>query len=178
MPRIVDCSTAFATPWFEVVAKKLESESAPYYAVRTLDYVSVFALTAEREIVMVRQYRPVVEHHTLELPSGHVEKNESPEESARRELLEETGYRADRMVLLGALLSDTGRLENRMWAFFAPDVVPVGETHKPEAGLETVLVPKAELLKLITAGEFNHALNLAVIMAAVARLGAEWLAEK
>jgi ADP-ribose pyrophosphatase len=177
MPRIVECSTVFATPWFELVSKRVESGSAPFYAVRTQDYVSVVACTQKAEIVMVRQFRPAVEQDTLELPSGHVEQNESPEESARRELMEETGYRADQMIPLGALLSDTGRLENKTWGFIAPDVQPVGGTHTQEPGVQRVLVPKGGFLHLIRRGEFNHALNLAIVMQLVVRMGLEWLTE-
>jgi ADP-ribose pyrophosphatase len=92
--------------------------------------------------------------------------------------MEETGYCAVQMIPLGALLSDTGRLENKTWGFFAPDVQPVGGTHMPEPGVQRVLVPKSEILNLILRGEFNHALNLAVVMLCVARMGLEWLVGK
>src|SRR5205814_662663 len=112
--NIVERKVEFATPWFELVAKRVEGEKAPYYALRMTDYVAVVAVTGEKELVLVRQYRPAVERFTLELPSGHVEKNETPEEAAKRELVEECGLEAGTMELLGKLISDTGRNENRL----------------------------------------------------------------
>ena len=104
----------YSTKWFRLVAAP-QPDGEPYYMLELPDYVSVVALTPARELVMVRQYRPVVLRHTLELPSGHVERNEGPEEAARRELLEETGFEAGRLDLLGTLVPDVGRLANRMW---------------------------------------------------------------
>src|SRR5262245_8909607 len=107
--EIIERKVEFTTPWFELVAKRVAGEGAPYYALRMQDYVSVVAFTKEVELLVVRQYRPAVERYTLELPSGQVEKNEEPAESARRELAEECGYEAQGLVHLGTLLSDTGR---------------------------------------------------------------------
>lgn len=63
---------------------KLEPETA-----------SVLALTPTREVVLVREFRPGPEEWLLELPGGVVDDGERPEEAARRELLEETGYDGD-----------------------------------------------------------------------------------
>jgi ADP-ribose pyrophosphatase len=170
----MNSSIAFATPWFEVVEKKLDSEAFPYYALRMQDYVTVVAITAEKDVVLVRQFRPAVERYTLELPSGHVELDEPPEQAARRELAEETGFRANRLTFLGTLFTDTGRMENRLWCFLAPKVKAFPEGFRPEPSVERVLVPQSVLMNLIGNTEFNHALDLAVIMLAIARLGEEW----
>ena len=115
MTQIVDRKVEFETPWFQLVSKRVAGESAPYYALRVQDYVCVVAFTDRDELVLVRQYRLAVERHTLELPSGHVEPEEPPVVSARRELAEECGLDAPRLELLGTLISDTGRNKNRLW---------------------------------------------------------------
>ncbi len=175
MPFITSRSVEFATPWFDVVAKKTNGDDSPYYSLRMQDYVSIIALTAGEQIVLVRQYRPAVERYTLELPSGHVEANETPEQSARRELAEETGYHAESMELLGALVPDTGRNENRLWCYLAKAVMPSDGVCNPEPGIETMLVHRHALLDLICAGEYNHALDLAALLLALARHGQELL---
>jgi 8-oxo-dGTP pyrophosphatase MutT (NUDIX family) len=86
---------AFATPWFQILGKTMREGEEPYYSLRLPDYAAIVAITDEQRVLIVRQYRPAVEHHTLELPSGLVDAGETPAESARRELLEETGYQAD-----------------------------------------------------------------------------------
>ena len=103
MSSIVERKVEFSTPWFEVISKQIGSEAAPYYSLKMLDYVSVVAITPQDELVLVRQYRPAVELYTLELPSGHAEQNETPSESARRELCEEAGFQAPHLELLGKL---------------------------------------------------------------------------
>lgn len=156
----------YSTEWFELVSKKLAGEAKPYYALRMSDYVSTVALTQAGEMVFVRQFRPAVEEFTLELPGGHIDDGESPEEAARRELVEETGFSAEGMEALGTLFSDTGRNENRTWCYLAADVVPLERGWSPEEGVEVVLVPIDEVHERILRGECNHALHLSVLMLA------------
>jgi len=171
MTQIVDRKIEFETPWFQVVAKYLAGETAPYYSLRMQDYVCVVAFTNQDELVLVRQYRPAVERHTLELPSGHVEPQEPPAESARRELAEECGLDAPRLELLGTLISDTGRNENRLWCYFAATLTPLGADYVPEPGVERILVPRVRVPDLIARAEFDHALHLAALMLALVKRG-------
>ncbi len=175
MPLITSRSVEFTTPWFDLVAKGMDNSNLPYYSLRMSDYVSVIALTAAGQIVLVRQYRPAVERYTLELPSGHVEADETPEESARRELSEETGYHAEKIELLGALWPDTGRLENRLWCYLAALVTPSDIAYDPEPGIERVLIHRNALFDMIAKGEFNHALHLGVLALCLAKRGKDLL---
>ncbi len=176
MNLILERRVEFATPWFELISKQLAGESLPYYALQMLDYVSVVAVTPQDELVLVRQYRPAVERYTLELPSGHVEKNETAAESARRELIEEAGFEAPQLDFLGKLLSDSGRNENRIWCYLARGVLDLGKNFLPEPGLERRLVPLKNLQQLLTNSEFDHALHLAALMLALVKHGTGLLA--
>jgi len=157
----------FATKWFRVVAEA-QPGGDPYYMLELADYVSVIALTPARELLMVRQYRPVVRRHTLELPSGHIEPNETPEDAARRELLEETGFEVAHLDLLGTLVPDVGRLANRMWCYFAADAQPSARAHDREPGVSVVALPERDALARAADGAVDHALNLAPLFLAVA----------
>ena len=169
MSHITDRKTVFTTPWFDVIAKAVAGEKPddPYYTLELDDYVSIVALTEEEEILLVRQYRPVTESYTLELPSGHVDAGEPPEKTAVRELLEETGYEAGEVELIGCLVPDTGRLANRLWCYFAPNVRPGQEPLAIEKGIELVVCSREELIDHITEGRLDHALNLAVVLLAI-----------
>jgi len=132
------------------VKKSVENNSAPHYSIRTRDYVSVFAITRDKTFVLVRQFRPAIEMFTLELPGGHVDEGETPEQSARKELLEETGFVAEELTLLGTLAPDTGRLDTRMWCFFAPSIwLNPAIKFDAEHGIEP-LIYKSTLLNFVT----------------------------
>lgn len=159
----------FATPWFELVAKHPAGYNQPHYSIRTQDYVMVVAVTAEGRLLLVRQFRPAVGVATLEFPSGHVEPGETPEQAARKELLEETGHVSPEFELLGELAPDTGRLGNRLWCFFAADAVPgADDGYRPEPGVEPVPFDGSSL-ELLAEPDFFSALNYAALLLAIAR---------
>jgi 8-oxo-dGTP pyrophosphatase MutT (NUDIX family) len=155
------------TKWFQIVARHPPAYSEPHYSIRTRDYVAVVAVSPKGELLLVRQFRPAVWATTLELPSGHVEPGQTPEEAARAELLEETGHEAERFELLGDFSPDTGRLGNRMWCFFAGDAVPTrNPAHQAEPGIDFVL-HQGSLRELLREDGFYSALNCAALFAAV-----------
>lgn len=173
-PAILRRETLLSTPWLEVAARVVRgmpgsTGDQEFYVVRPRDYVTVIATTTEGQVLLVRQYRPAVDRQTLELPSGLLDPGEAPEETARRELLEETGYVAHTVEHLGTLLPDTGRYENRLWCYFAEGVTPAPDWQLPDDGVERAVVGIADLPALMRSGEFDHALHLAVIMLAVTR---------
>ncbi|NET59570.1 MAG: NUDIX hydrolase [Symploca sp. SIO2E6] len=166
---IIERNKVFSTPWFDVVAKTLSegNPNAPYYSLELSDYVSVVALTQQQEVLLVRQYRPTVERYTLELPSGLLEAGESPEDTAKRELVEETGYQASTVELLGCLIPDTGRLSNQLWCYFASNVTLSSPNPVLEPGIELVVCSQEDLVKYILQQQFDHALHLAPILLAM-----------
>jgi len=163
----VNDHVVFATPWFELVAKLPAGYREPHYSIRTKDYVLVVALTRQGRLLLVRQYRPAVDAVTLELPSGHVEPGETPEQAARKELLEETGHVAGTFELLGALRPDTGRLGNRLWCYFAADATPTRDAdYRLEPGVDPVLYDRT-LPELLAESDFTSALNAAALLLAI-----------
>ena len=162
-------SAVFKTPWFELIGKKIDNDDAPHYSISTQDYVSVFAVTKDGKFPLVRQFRPAIEEITLELPSGHVDEGETPEQAAARELREETGFIVNKLFLVGNLSPDTGRLSNRMWCFFAPDVTPSQDGFMPHPEVEPVVYDKSLGDLLLNEPTFPSALNRATILMAVAQ---------
>lgn len=168
-PQILERKTVFVTDFFEIVAKTVNKDDisdAPYYALNPRDYVCILALTEQGSIILVKQYRPVVEEVTLELPAGLVEDNETPAEAAKRELLEETGFLTDDVEFLGCLFTDTGRIDNRTWCYFADNVKNREDSLEPDKRLETVVSSLANFRRKIDTGEFRHALHIAALFLA------------
>lgn len=163
-------SSVFETPWFKVIGKSVGRETALHYSISTLDYVHVFAVTENGMFPVVRQFRPALEAITLELPSGHVEVGETPAQAAKRELREETGFVAEELMLLGNLSPDTGRLSNRLWCFFAPQVQASPQREfKPQPDVEPVVYDKSLCNLILNEPAFSSALNRATILMAVAQ---------
>ena len=159
-------------PWFEQIKKEVlfpwEDKPQIYYSIKPSDYVTALARTRDGRIIVLKQYRPAIEDYTYELPSGHMEKGETPEEAIVRELEEETTCRAGEVNFLGEVIPDTGRLENRLWAFYIDDL-EVKKSLSPDEneGIEVCLLSHAEFIEMINNGSFRHALDLSVIALAV-----------
>jgi ADP-ribose pyrophosphatase len=130
-----------------------------FYRLSCADWVQLIALTALNELVMVRQYRHGSSGITLEVPGGLVESGEDPAQAALRECLEETGYRAERAELLGALNPNPALFPNRISTYWARNAERVANiVQSPTEHTEVVLVPLAELPDALRNGTIDHAL--------------------
>lgn len=152
-----------------LVAKEVEfhADRKPevYHALAQADYISILAITPDGRIPIVRQYRPAVEDFTYELPAGLVEPGETPLQTCSRELLEETGLIALRIVSLGTFYSDTGRMENSVHVFQVETSEP-NPDFVQEEGLSVEFLTKDELRDYVKRGLFRHQLHLGVLATA------------
>lgn len=166
--KILTKKKDLSIPWFEQIEKTVllpyNSEQQIYYSIKPPDYVTALIHTTENKFILLKQYRPVVEDYTFELPSGHVENGESPAQAMIRELKEETGCAVTTATLMGEIIPDTGRLENRLWAFYANNIEIKSLPDPSEnEGIEVHLVTRDNLFRMIYEGKLNHALDLSVI---------------
>lgn len=132
-----------------------------YFVLENPDWVNVVALTADRQVLLVRQWRHGTATVELELPAGLIEPGESPLEAAARELREETGYAAGRLTLLGEVAPNAAFQRNTCFTVLAEDCVHDGPT-RFDAGedIELVLEPLTRLPTLLREGTFRNALVL------------------
>src|SRR5438445_10088547 len=108
----------FATPWFQILEQQTPGKGDPHYVIRSPDFVVIVALDAQARLLLVRQFRPAVAAVTLELPAGHVEPGQTPEQGARKELPAETGHAAGRLEPLGTFRPSPAPPPHRRWRFF------------------------------------------------------------
>jgi len=156
---------AFSCRLFEV---KIDTSLSPrtgrphdFYVIETGDWVGVIPLTEERAVVLVKQFRHGTRSFSLEIPGGLVE-GDDPSAAARRELLEETGYEAGELELLGVLRPQPAIFNNRYFLFLAQDVKRVSSPSLDEGeDIEVVEVPLEEVYRRMAEGEIDHALVLA-----------------
>jgi ADP-ribose pyrophosphatase len=163
------------TPYFSLRSDRLRLPDGgikdPYYVIERPDAAIIFPLTASNEVVLVRQYRPPLEGMELGLPAGLVEEGEEPEEAARRELSEETGYAGGEWGPLGSLASSPSLKDNRAHLFLARGVEETSSPDPDEHELvEVVRVPVEELLGLVRSGNIVSSSGVAAIMLALQRL--------
>jgi 8-oxo-dGTP pyrophosphatase MutT (NUDIX family) len=151
---------------FSVIQKTVRSartgEIREAQAIQFPDWVLVLALTPQEEVVMVRQFRHGTEQICLELPGGLVDSgDDSPELCAQRELLEETGYQADEVVLLGECYPQPAVLTNKCLFYLAQNAVRV-QTQNLDAGedIEILEVPLKEIAAKIRNEEIDHGMVL------------------
>jgi ADP-ribose pyrophosphatase len=163
------------TPYFSLRSDRLRLPDGgikdPYYVIERPDAAIIFPITWGGEVVLVSQYRPPLEGMELGLPAGLVEEGEEPEEAARRELSEETGYTGGEWEPLGSLASSPSLKDNRAHLFLARGVA---ETTAPDPDehelVEVVRVPVEELLGLVHSGKIVSSSGVAAIMLALERL--------
>ena len=123
--------------------------------------VGVVALVGDvgaRRVLLVRQYRPPFDAHTLEIPAGMRDREgEDPQLTARRELEEEAGYTAGSMIKLGSHESAPGISNSVVHLFVAFDLVKTKvDRHGPEEQFMTIEMPLfTEALEMIKAGEIS-----------------------
>jgi 8-oxo-dGTP pyrophosphatase MutT (NUDIX family) len=133
-----------------------------FYVLESKSWVNVIPITPEREVVLIRQYRHGTREVTLEIPGGIVESGDSPQEAARRELQEETGYEAGEMVGLGYVHPNPAFLNNRCYTFIAQDARHTGhQTQDEKEDIEVLLKPLAEIPRIIREGKITHSLVVA-----------------
>ena len=159
----------FDTKWFQIVARRVAGDLHPHYVINCTDFVAVVAVTTQGELLLVRQFRAARGAASLEVPSGHVEIGETPEEAARKELLEETGYVAEKFELLRTLAPCIGRFSNQMWCYLALDARPTTDPdYQFEAGVELVKYC-GSLRTLLAEPEFCSSLSHTALLAALAQ---------
>jgi len=143
-----------------------------FYCIDCPDWINVIALDARDDVLLVKQYRFGTGEFTLEIPGGMCDPGESPQQAARREMQEETGFDAVRWAELGWVHPNPALQNNRCHTFLARDLVasPVANPD-PHEQIEIVRRPLVEIPGLIARREITHALVVAAFQLLEGRSG-------
>ena len=130
----------------------------------SVDWVNVVAIDTKGGCVMVRQYRFGSGTVTLETAGGMVDSGEAPIDSAKRELLEETGYGGGDWSSLGAVQPNPAYHDNQCHHFLARGVEPVKATEQGDGeAIEVLVMSEAQIIAAARTGEITHSLALSAL---------------
>jgi ADP-ribose pyrophosphatase len=156
--------TVVQTEWFSIDAVPWGSSTTqPYYRLSCKDSVEILAVDENGKIILVRQFRPALGMTMLELPAGHVDDGETPQQAIRRELEEETGYICDSLTYLGPLMIAPNRVNNTLHLFCGRAARLSAATVKESGSVEVVLMAVEELKHLIDEGKFQEVAGIATL---------------
>lgn len=122
--------------------------------------VTVLPLLEDGRVCLVRNYRVAVDQTLIELPAGVVEPGEDPAETARRELAEETGYRAAVIELLAVFYMSPGILDEKMYLYLATSLRPGATALEPGEDIQPLLTTWEEALEMARDGRIQDAKTL------------------
>ena len=157
-------------PDYRIFSLRVDTARAPrtgkehdFCVIEAPDWVNIIPLTPDNQVVMVKQFRHGAKKVTLEIPGGMIEKGDTPEMSAARELLEETGYKAKELTLLGLVNPNPAFMTNRCYTFLARNLEKIdgGENFDETEDIEVELFPLQQIPSLIQNGSISNSLVVA-----------------
>jgi len=159
--------TLFETRRFSVVEQvctRPDGTPAACQFVQHPGSVAILPLVDESRVCLIRSRRLTVGETLIEVPAGTREHQESPLETARRELAEETGYRAAHLAELVSYYPSPGVLSERMWVFVAHGLTAGEPAREPNEEIENLLVSREEALAMIHRGEIRDGKTIVALL--------------
>ncbi len=167
--RTLSTRTVAKTPIFQLDAHRRVSEHSgregEFVTLSCGDWVNVVAVTPQGEVVMIEQFRHGTARPTLEIPGGMVDAGDAdPSVAAARELREETGYVAERLVHLGTVEPNPAIMGNLCHTFLAEGAEHTAEIElDAHEEIDVFTVPASELPALVRAGRIRHAMVISAL---------------
>lgn len=126
--------------------------------------VAILPIVDDQRVCLIRSRRLTVSETLIEVPAGTREPDEDPLQTARRELAEETGYRAQRFELLTSFYPSPGISNERMWVFVARELTVGSPAREANEEIENLVVSWEETLSMVDRGEIHDAKTLLAIL--------------
>lgn len=119
---------------------------------------SIFPLSDDGELYLIRQYRYLHGETFLEEIAGHIEKNENPVEAAKRELREEAGLSAENWSEFGTYVGMSSVVKTRIHMFLARDITVGTASPEEDEAIEAVKMSLDEALESVLSGKVKNSI--------------------
>jgi len=170
--KVLSSETVYKGSIFSVTADQVEEPggvSARRDVIRHNGSVVILAVDHSRnrkdpDILLIRQYRHAAGQFLLELPAGRIEPGEKLIPAARRELIEETGYRAKKWSHHVRYFASPGFLSEAMNVLLAEDLTLGAATPEDDERIEILMTPLSEVLRMICAGKILDGKTLVSVL--------------
>lgn len=157
--EVIHRESVIENPWVRVYKDTVRTGSGVliqgYYTIHQFSVAMVLPITAEGSVVLVREYRHGCQDYVWQVPAGKINDGETAAEAARRELLEETGYKVLSLTLLGSWYISSIRMPDKQFVFIA-QVENSGEANR-DATEEIIIkeVPFDEAMQMVLNNEIK-----------------------
>ena len=159
--------TIFTNRIFKVVKKFITNRSGKKVERHVVVHpgaVVILPILSDGRIVLIRQHRIAVEENLIELPAGTIEPGEEPIVTARRELMEETGYRANELTPLLKFYTSPGFVKEEMRLFKATKLTAGPTSLDDDEKIEPLLVDMPQAMKMLLSGEIRDAKTIIALL--------------
>ncbi|MGZ3809733.1 MAG: NUDIX hydrolase, partial [Bacteriovorax sp.] len=137
----------------------LTKKIGEFDVIQCANWVNIVAITPEKKIVLIKQYRHGTDNWTIEIPGGALNSKEDSLAGAKRELEEETGYTSSNWRHLGKLDVNPAFMTNSCETYLALDAVKTSEQNlDPFEEIDVFLEDVKKIPQLVKSGEINHSL--------------------
>lgn len=159
--QFISSKLAFNNKWFKVRQDKVKLPNGKiindYFVWPEENVVIIVPVTDQNKIVLVRQYKHAAGQIVIEYPGGYVEKNETPKQGAKRELLEETGYSCKKLTLLARLTNNPTKTSSIISLFLAKGIYPLKKSRnflaEETEEIEILELSPKEVLGMVRSGK-------------------------
>lgn len=157
----------YENPWIKVredIAELPGGQTTVYGVVQCSECVGVLPFVDKERVLLVGQYRYVARDFYWEMPTGAQHPGETLEEAAQRELAEEAGYEAGRLVKLCDFHTSKSILREVAHLYVADDLRPVARPPDHTEFIERRIVPFAEVLDMVERGEIKDSMTVVAVL--------------
>jgi len=174
MPAMDDARTLESTPVYQGRILDVELDrvrlpngnEAELEVIRHPGAAAMVPLTDDGQVLLVRQYRYASGGFLLEVPAGKLDPGESPESCAAREIEEEVGQRAGRLVPMGWIFTTPGFTDERIWLYLARDLTPTAMNLQHDEVLTVEKLPLERAVEMAATGEIRDAKSVCALLRA------------